>query len=747
MRPEHLDLLAMCATPTLHPDGSLAIVSVIRPDLDSNEYVGGLWSVPLDGSGPPRRLTRGHRDTGPAISPDGALVAFLRAAKEAKPQLYVVEVGGGEPVALTDAPLGAGAPRWSPDSRRIAFAARVPEQGRYGTDEDIDADSEAPRLITKLAYREDGLGYTNDRPNHLFVLDVPDLDALEERMATSEATDSTGSTGSTDSADSADGTTKDQRLPEARQITDGDYDDVDVSWSPDGSRLVFVSDRDMDGGAKEHEDLTSSIFTCTPDGSDLSYAAGTGLSCNGPQWTLDGLQIVFLAQELGANGLEFVARNSGLYAVPAPSNSESSDDGSTVPGSHRRLTDAETIDLGEVGSHLSVNERGVIVQDRRRGTVRLLEIDPTGDCVDVNSAVEIAGGQAWHRGHAVTLSGDTVVAAVAEVDRPSDLVLVRHPSAPQRPRRLTDVSRRLRDVARPQPPVEREILGADGYPVHGWAVLPDPDVHGGGPYPVLLNIHGGPYASYVGSFFDEPQVYAGAGYAVLMCNPRGSAGYGQAHGLAIKGAMGSVDADDILAFLETALQDPELSLDADRVGVMGGSYGGYMTAWLTTRTNRFAAAIVERGYLDAASFVGSSDIGWFFPDQYHRTEKADGAEAVAGTEKVGRTEESGADPDAALREQSPMSHVDRVTTPTMVIHSEADWRTPIEQGQRWFVALRRLGVPAQLLIFPGEGHEMSRSGKPTHRRDRFAHILRWWSEHLPVTERLPITPPTAEVSP
>ncbi|MDQ3474896.1 MAG: S9 family peptidase, partial [Actinomycetota bacterium] len=562
--------------------------------------------------------------------------------------------------------------------------------------------------------------------NHLFVLDVPALDALDELAEASEAAESAERSA----------TTKDHTLPEARQITDGDFDDTDVSWSPDGSRLVFVSDRDMDGGAKEREDLTSLIFTCTPDGSDLTYAAGTGLSCDSPQWTLDGLQIVFLAQELGANGLEFVARNSGLYAVPAPSD-ESSDDGSTEPGSHRRLTDAETIDLGEVGSHPSVSERGVLVQDRRRGTVRLLEIDPTGDPVDADSAVEIAGGNAWHRGHAVTPSGDTVVSAVADPDRPSELVLVRG-STGDTPRRLTDVGRGLRRAAAPsRRPLEKEVPSADGYPVHGWAVLPDPEVYGPGPYPVLLNIHGGPYASYVGSFFDEPQVYTGAGYAVVMCNPRGSAGYGQAHGLAIKGAMGGVDTDDILAFLDGCLADPDLSLDADRVGVMGGSYGGYMTAWLTTRTDRFAAAIVERGYLDAVSFLGSSDIGWFFPDEYHRID-SDGSDG---------THEADQDRNRALREQSPMTYVDRVSTPTMVIHSEADWRTPIEQGQRWFVALRRNGIPAQLLIFPGEGHEMSRSGKPTHRRDRFTHVLRWWSEHLPVTEHLPITPPTAEASP
>jgi dipeptidyl aminopeptidase/acylaminoacyl peptidase len=171
--------------------------------------------------------------------------------------------------------------------------------------------------------------------------------------------------------------------------------------------------------------------------------------------------------------------------------------------------------------------------------------------------------------------------------------------------------------------------------------------------------------------------------------------------------MGTVDADDIIAFLDHTLADPAFSLDPDRVGVMGGSYGGYMTALLTTRTKRFAAAVVERGYLDGSSFVGSSDIGWFFPEEYHGD-----AEAVTA--------------------QTPMSRVDEVTTPTLVIHSETDWRTPVEQGQRWFTALRTRGIRTELLLFPGEGHELSRSGRPRHRRQRFEHILRWWDEHLPV---------------
>ena len=168
---------------------------------------------------------------------------------------------------------------------------------------------------------------------------------------------------------------------------------------------------------------------------------------------------------------------------------------------------------------------------------------------------------------------------------------------------LTDTGRRLREAG-VRPMRELTATSGDGHPVHGWVVLPDPDVHGEGPYPVLLTIHGGPFTQYDWGLFDESQVYAGAGYAVVRCNPRGSSGYGSEHGRSIRHAMGSVDADDVLAFLDHALADEALPLDAERVGVMGGTYGGYMTALLTTRTDRFTAAIVERGYLDASRSPG-----------------------------------------------------------------------------------------------------------------------------------------------
>jgi dipeptidyl aminopeptidase/acylaminoacyl peptidase len=230
---------------------------------------------------------------------------------------------------------------------------------------------------------------------------------------------------------------------------------------------------------------------------------------------------------------------------------------------------------------------------------------------------------------------------------------------------------------------------------------------GEGPHPVLLLIHGGPFFQYGWNLFDEAQVYVAAGYAVVMGNPRGSAGYGEAHGRAVMGNVGEVSATDLLALLDAALAgDP--SLDRDRVGVMGGSHGGFMTTWMAAHHgDRFRAAISERAVNAIDSFTGSSDIGWFFADDLY------------GPDRAGQVA------------QSPLTNADRIDIPMLLIHSEQDWRCPVEQAQRLFVALKRRGVPVELLLFPGEGHELSRGGRPRHRVARFDAILDWWSRHLP----------------
>jgi dipeptidyl aminopeptidase/acylaminoacyl peptidase len=236
--------------------------------------------------------------------------------------------------------------------------------------------------------------------------------------------------------------------------------------------------------------------------------------------------------------------------------------------------------------------------------------------------------------------------------------------------------------------------------VHGWVLKPA----GSGPFPVLLSIHGGPHHQYGYALFDEAQVYAGAGYAVVLGNPRGSSGYGEAFGRCIVGDLGPREEADLLALLDAALADPDL--DGRRVGVMGGSYGGFMTTWLAGRTDRFAAGISERAVNDWATESGTSDFGWPFVETY-----------------------VGEDPER-IAAQSPLTWADEIRMPMLLIHSEEDWRCALEQAQRLFTVLKRNRVETELLLFPGEGHELTRSGLPSHRLARFEAILAWWARHL-----------------
>jgi dipeptidyl aminopeptidase/acylaminoacyl peptidase len=255
-----------------------------------------------------------------------------------------------------------------------------------------------------------------------------------------------------------------------------------------------------------------------------------------------------------------------------------------------------------------------------------------------------------------------------------------------------------------------------GSEVEAWVMRPS-DFVPGIRYPTLVNIHGGPFSQYGNKFFDEFQLQAAAGYVVVYCNPRGSSGYTEAWGRAIRwpecdvdpgGGWGSVDYDDIMAVVDESIARFDF-IDSDRMGVLGGSYGGYMTSWIISRNDRFKAACSERAVNDLLNLEHDSDIASMFAD-YVGVGHIDDAEPY--------------------RRQSPITHVKSINTPVLIIHSESDLRCPISQGESLFVALRLQRRPVEFVRFPGEGHELSRSGSPSHRVQRAEIILDWFDRHL-----------------
>jgi dipeptidyl aminopeptidase/acylaminoacyl peptidase len=614
----------------------------------------------------------------PAISPDGTQVVVSLArvdldADEYASDLWIAPADGSSPPRRLTRGWRDGSPVFSPDGRWLAFVRAVRgDDGKVGksqvyvlpmaggdarrlTDEKLGAsDPVWSPDSSRLAYTarvpeegrygtKDGIDAGQEPPRRITKLlyRIDDLGFLLDRPRHVFVV----------SLDDG---------AEPTMITDGPYDHSDVHWSPAGGLLAFSAARHETW----NDDLVYDIWVCAEDGTGVRALTDGTLSAGRPRFSPDGSTVCFTATEAAGP----VIGNESLWAAPA-------DGGAPA----RRLTDEERYHVAFPGGTVDPVEDGVLFANEVRGGIELLLVPYDGGEPQVlahGTDRQVAGA---------ARSGGTLAMAIAD-DRSWGELYVGE-------RRLSSWNTGIDPL-----PME-EVTGStpDGYPVHGWVVRPQGD----GPHPVLLMIHGGPFTQYGWRAFDEAQVYAAAGYAVVMGNPRGSSGYGQAHGRAVIGDVGAVCGADLMALLDQALKADDL--DGSRVGVLGGSHGGFMTTWLAAQhPDRFKAAVSERAVNATDSFIGSSDIGWFFPG------------ALWGEDA----------------EKSPLTHADRITAPMLIIHSEQDWRCPLEQAQRLFVALRLRGAPVEMLLFPGEGHEMSRSGLPSHRVARFEAILDWFGRWM-----------------
>jgi dipeptidyl aminopeptidase/acylaminoacyl peptidase len=673
LQPDDLFRIAVVGDVAISPDGAAICYVQTRLDRGSDAYLSDLWLVPSAGTpGEASRFTHGPRTVAqPRWSPDGRWLAFLADREEkGRKQLWIIPTGGfgGEARALTSGDSGISDFAWSPDSARLAFVrGEKYEVGNAGTLAPDDASAEGGRVtddvvtVTRIRYKGDGVGFTNGRRSHLWTVD---LNGAETRL------------------------------------TSGEYDHSAPAWSPDCRELVCVA-KVGPGDAIDRTDGTD-LWVIAADGTGEPRRLPTGDGpADVPAWSPDGQLIAFV----GDTRANTAGGNEGLWIVAA--------DGSGPP---RNLT--ATLDLG-MGLSVGTDVRAGLTTARpvwspegdalytlasSRGDTPLWRVPLDGG--GSTRVVEARGRQV--QAFAFCAAGATLAINLADSLNPGDVHRANPRDPAATPRRLTDVNGAFLAEVTLAEQEAFEYAGAEGWPIEGWLV-PPVGMQEGGRYPLVLSIHGGPHAAYGNMFLFDFQLLAARGYGVLFTNPRGSTNYGERFTLGSNDDWGGGDYRDVMLGVDAALARAPW-IDPARLAVTGGSYGGYLTNWIVTQTDRFRAAITERSICNMTSKWGTSDIGY-----------------------SGNDLQWGGPPweaEAFYRERSPLTHIRDVRTPLLIIHSERDFRCLIEQGEQFFTALKYLGQTVEFVRFPNEGHELSRSGQPLHRLERLRRIVGWFATYL-----------------
>jgi dipeptidyl aminopeptidase/acylaminoacyl peptidase len=716
--PEDMYRFRIPTDPQVSPDGSTVVYTEQAAAPGHDAYRHATWSVSADGSAPPRRLTIGARhDTHPRFSPDGRTLAFLsdrRPLVEEEPdapknredsvQVHLLPLDGGEARRLTDLPRGGGAFAWSPDGKSL-----VVQSASQGPTRKADAKArgtakeprpgEPPlsdyRFIDRLQNQLNGPGFVYDKVENLWLVEV-----------------ATG---------------------EARRLTTGPTSHTDAAWSPDGTRIAYVAQggRDPDLGWQYDVHVVD-----VSSGATVRITDGRGSLFGTPTWLPDGRTLAVLGSHMLRRG----GSRLDIWLFAADGSENGPGQGRNLSGRHDLMPgSAMGSDLtpGEP-SRLAVTPDGawIVFTAPIEGSYELWRIALADGVVErlTEDRHYLSGWQAVRRADgglclAAIRSSFTETPDVHVLDLGADGAAkagaVRGGHAGAGLRRLTSLNADLLAEIEVRPAEDR-WLTVDGRRIQGWLVRPGstaastepastadsttPGLAGAaGPIPLVLQIHGGPHTLYGWAPEWEFQVLAGRGMGVLFTNPRGSEGYGEDFNAANLPDWGEGPMHDVMAHVD-ALVEAGIA-DPARLGVAGGSYGGYLTNWIVGHTDRFAAAMTCRSVTDLTSLMLTGDLSG----------------GVFGIMEFGM--HPWEDPDL-YRRLSPITYAPNIRTPLLIQHAENDLRCPISQAEQLFAVLRTLRRPVRLMRVPNESHELTRSGSPFRRVENLVQVGEWFGHFL-----------------
>jgi acylaminoacyl-peptidase len=644
LQPGDVFQLEYAADPRISPDGERIVYVRTFMDIMQDRRRSNLWIVNADGSGH-RPLTSGAENHhSPRWSPDGTRLLYI-SGEEDSAQIYCRWMDTGQTARLSRVAGAPGGIAWSPDGSSIAFSMLVSAQFEPFVEMPARPEgaewAESPKVIRKLTYRADGAGYLKDGYSHIFVLP-------------------------------AEGGTP-------RQITSGDFNHREPRWTPDGRSLVFSANRHQDW---EYQPGNSEIYEVSLKSREITALTDREGPDTDPVISPDGARIAYLGYDDLYQGYQ-VTR---LYLM----NRDGSGTTLVTGAFDRDVEDPQWSDDGS-GLFFLYDEHGntkvgfVTVE----GRVETLAGDVGG----------LSLGRPYSGGSYSVAAGGSLAFTISRPEFPADVAWARRGS---QARRLTQLNQDLLGHKRLASVEEIWFESSfDGRKIQGWVAKP-PGFDPARTYPLILEIHGGPFANYGDRFAAEIQLYAAAGYVVLYANPRGSTSYGEEFGNLIHHNYPGQDYDDLMSGVDALIAKG--ILDEDRLFVTGGSGGGVLTSWIVGMTDRFAAAVVAKPVINWYSFSLTADHYaffyryWFPGPPWEHTEH--------------------------YMKRSPVSLVGNVRTPTMVLTGEQDYRTPMSESEQYYQALKLRKVDAALVRIPGASHGIA--DRPSQLIAKVLHILKWF---------------------